>query len=494
MSSSAIGEPAAVEGDQAKPGPRAEAIEPGLGPLRTTAYGFGAIVDTAAGVYLNTFLYFYLTAVCGLSGALTGLALALTLAVDAVVDPLVGSLSDNSRSRLGRRHPFMLASAAPMAISLGCLFSTPAGLGGAGLFAYVVLFTLTLRVGLSLFNVPYQALGAELSSDYHRRSLLAIVRVAVSTLGSLAPMLLGYGVFLSAKAGGQLQRAGYAPFAWTGAAIVLLAALVCTLGTRPAAAAAPAPADQRRGGLGNLLAEVGEVARNPSFLLLFFSVLIFFVAQGAAGALGLHAFTFFWRLPPSKILTISLAALPGVLVGIALAALLNKRLEKRTIALAGLLTIAGCQLTPVGLAVLGLLPPAAGFAALIGANLFAGVGITFAIVGIQSMMADATDEHELLFGRRREGLYFAGISLASKASSGLGVLIAGLAADAVHFPNNLVDAHIRPTWRATQELALVQGPGAALVTLIPIMMLTAYRIDRRAHGEILRALVVRRGG
>jgi len=479
-----------VESEEQAPPTPPDPAESTLGPVRTTAYGLGSVVDTATGVYLNTFLYFYLTAVCGLSGALAGLALAVTLAVDAVADPLVGSWSDGARSLLGRRAPFMFGSIAPTAISLGCLFSVPAHLGGVGLFAYVLAFTLILRIGLSLFNVPYQALGAELSSDYHRRSSLAIVRVAMSTIGSLAPTLLGYGVFLSAAAGGQLQRSGYAPFAWYGAAIVVVGGLISTFGTLPKRGnrGPPLPREQT----GNIVLQMWEVARNPSFVLLFCSFLIFFVAQGTAGALGLHALTFFWKLSPGQILITALSALPGVLVGVALASGLNRVLEKRTLALSGLLTIFACQLLPVGLAVLGVLPVSDGVFVLATANLAAGVGVTFAVVGIQSMMADATDEHELLFGARREGLYFAGISLAGKASSGLGILLAGLAADAVHFPNNLVAAHVEPSWVATRNLALVQGPGVALVTLIPIAMLTRYGLDRRAHAAILRALAKRR--
>jgi GPH family glycoside/pentoside/hexuronide:cation symporter len=461
--------------------------------IRTTAYGLGSTVDTATGVYLNAFLYFYLTAVCGLSGTLAGLALALTLAVDAVADPLVGSWSDNTRTHLGRRAPFMFGSIAPTALSLVCLFSVPSSLRGPELFAYIVFFCLSLRIGLSLFNVPYQALGAELSSDYHRRSTLAILRVAISTVGSLAPTLLGYGVFLSARAGGQLQRAGYVPFAWSGAAMVVLGGLASTFGTLPKRGLPRAPKEARPKGRSNLLLEVLEVARNPSFVLLFCSFLIFFVAQGTAGALGLHALTFFWKLSPTQILLVSLAALPGVLIGVALAAFLNRIVEKRTLALSGLLAIFGCQLLPVGLAALQVIPTSAGPLVLAAANLLGGAGITFAVVGIQSMMADATDEHELRFGHRREGLYFAGISFAGKASSGLGVLLAGLAADAVHFPNDLVGAAIQPPWSAARDLALIQGPGAALVTLIPIVMLTGYGIDRREHARILQALALRRG-
>ena len=69
-----------------------------------------------------------------------------------------------------------------------------------------------------------------------------------------------------------------------------------------------------------------------------------------------------------------------------------------------------------------------------------GIGASAALIGFQSMMADAADEHEILFGARREGLYFAGISLSAKASSGIGALIAGLVLDLIGFPHGLPPA------------------------------------------------------
>ncbi|MGH6970659.1 MAG: MFS transporter, partial [Caulobacteraceae bacterium] len=107
-----------------------EARKAKLGAGLLSVYGVGAMVDATTSVYLGTFLYFYLTAVCGMSGTLAGTALGAALVVDSVVDPLVGSLSDNSRSRLGRRHPFMAAAIVPIVVSLGLLFSVPAGMSG----------------------------------------------------------------------------------------------------------------------------------------------------------------------------------------------------------------------------------------------------------------------------------------------------------------------------------------------------------------------------
>lgn len=469
-----------------------------LGLPLLALYGSGAIVDACTAVYLGTFLYFYLTAVCGLSGTLTGLALGLALIVDSVVDPLVGSLSDNSSSRFGRRHPFMMLASIPIVIGLGLLFSVPVGLKGVPLLGYVLVLTLAMRFGLSAFNVPYIALGSELSDNYHERSTIVAFRVGVGTIGTVAILILGYGVFLSAHAGGQLHRPGYPPFAWSGAAVVATAALICTFGTASSRARLHSGTVGGGSALIRLVREMGEVFRNRSFIFLFTPCLVFFVGFGAAGALTLHANTFFWKLPPAIILVISLAGVPGLFLGILVSALLSKLVEKRTIAITGLLLIALCQFSPVVLRLSGLLPATgvAPIATLIASGFLASIGVAMALVGFQSAMADAADEHDLLFGARREGLYFAGISFAAKASSGLGVVIAGLAADAIHFPNNLaaLGPHVVIPWPTVRNLGLIYGPGASIITILGVLLLFGYRLNKSSHASILETLATRRAG
>src|SRR5580693_2179987 len=166
----------------------------GLGTL--AAYGAGSMVADTTAFGLNTLLLFYLTIVCGLSGSAAGLALGIALVVDAFVDPVVGSLSDNSRSRHGRRHPFMLASVLPMVVTFGLLFSVPHGLSGLALFGYALAALLSLRVAISFFYVPYMALGAELTDDYAERSRVVAGRVFFTVIGGVSAAILMWGVFL----------------------------------------------------------------------------------------------------------------------------------------------------------------------------------------------------------------------------------------------------------------------------------------------------------
>jgi GPH family glycoside/pentoside/hexuronide:cation symporter len=122
-----------------------------------------------------------------------------------------------------------------------------------------------------------------------------------------------------------------------------------------------------------------------------------------------------------------------------------------------------------------------------------GIGVGLLSVAYPAMMADAADEHEVLFGSRREGLYFAGLGFASKAASGLGQMAAGFALDALHFPKSaggqvgaVVPEHV------LRLLALAWGPLAAAFALLGTISLLPYAITRLKHHDIAGRLRVKR--
>jgi GPH family glycoside/pentoside/hexuronide:cation symporter len=485
---------AGTEPDRRKADSNHAARSARLGVGALAAYGAGALVQDTTAFGLNTLLLFYLTIVCGLSGSAAGIALGVALVVDSFVDPLVGSLSDNSRSRHGRRHPWMIASALPVAVAFFMLFSVPEGLKGAGLFAYALTALLAVRVGLSGFTVPYIALGAELSDDYTERSTIVAARVLFTVVGGAAAAVLAFGVFMRGP-GGQLHRTAYPPFAISCGVLVLVGAALSTLGTLRARGRLHAAPPAGGAAHTRLAAEIAEVFRNPSFRILFFACLILFVSLGAAAALTLHANTYFWKLKAAAMLVITLAYSLGVLLGVFIASFAGRVLEKRTIALLGIGLIGLCQLIPAPLKVAGLIPPGGEVPLLIIASGLGGVGASAALIGFQSMMADAADEHEHLFGARREGLYFAGITFSAKASSGVGVLIAGLVLDLIGFPHGLavVGAVARAVpAEAARNLGLIYGPGAAVITAISVIELLRYRRGRADQMEVRDALARRR--
>jgi GPH family glycoside/pentoside/hexuronide:cation symporter len=119
----------------------------------------------------------------------------------------------------------------------------------------------------------------------------------------------------------------------------------------------------------------------------------------------------------------------------------------------------------------------------------AGIGTGFVSVAYPSMMADAADEHEHLFGHRREGLYFAGLGFANKAASGLGVMVAGVALDLVRFPAELGQTVGAVLPADVQfRLVMVWGPVPAVIAIVALLIFVSYNITRARHAEIAAGL------
>lgn len=463
-------------------------------PVVTQAvYGTGQFVDSLSATVVGQFLFIYLTAVCGLSGTLAGVSVFVALVVDAVADPLVGSLSDNTKSRFGRRHLYMIVSFPLMFFGLGLLFSVPQGLTEWPLFFYATSMALILRIGLSFYIVPYFALGAELTDDYLVRSHVVAWRSFFGVFATMLPYVLAI-VFFH---GNQLVRASYVPLGWSSAAILTLFGATAAFGTLRARGRLHQASASEHPALRRFLRELPEVFRNRSFLILFATVLIFFIAQGTAGVLSQHGGTYFWKLPTDVIQLLGIVTALGLLVGIPLVAVLGPRVEKKTMTLWSLgyicLSQAGMPLARIA----GILPDhGLPLYIVLGiSNVIVFAAVTVLTVAFQSMMADAADEHELLFGARREGLYFAGTTFSAKAASGLGGLIAGAAMDLIHFPYAIAEKggaalHIAP--EVARNLGLVYGVGPAAMTLTCIAINARYRIDRNTHADIQRQLTERR--
>jgi GPH family glycoside/pentoside/hexuronide:cation symporter len=297
-------------------------------------------------------------------------------------------------------------------------------------------------------------------------------------------------------ADGGLQRPdGYPAFGWSAAAVLFVCMTACCLGLIRYAPSLPQPEQIGRPMWRRFPAEVREIFANRSFRLLFISAVITYVAQGLNATLNSHAFVFVWLLKSENIQFISYAFVVGLLIGVFTAPKIQLRLEKKDVVLLGLSLLIANWLVMQGTWLLGLYSPT-GAAALppMQFNSFvAGIGLGFVSVAYPSMMADAADEHEHLFGRRREGLYFAGLSFANKAAVGVGVFLAGVALDLIRFPpaaGQQVGAALAQDVKV--GLVLVWGPIPAVVAVISMVIFWSYSITRARHDEIAAALKLER--
>ena len=205
-----------------------------LTALQKWSYAVGNVPYTVKDTAFGSFVVFYYTQVLGLSGSLAGLAMFIALSWDAISDPLVGSWSDSLRTRWGRRHPLLVAGGLPTALLFLLLFPPQMDLGQTGLFLWLLIVSIFLRTFLTIYYIPFSAMGAELSDDYDERTVIAKARVSVGWLSGVAITAIAYTVFFTptGDVDGRLVSANYRDFGLLCAALAAATAIVCIFGTR----------------------------------------------------------------------------------------------------------------------------------------------------------------------------------------------------------------------------------------------------------------------
>jgi GPH family glycoside/pentoside/hexuronide:cation symporter len=461
------------------------------------AYGVGQLAEGLKNGAFETFLLFYYNQVLGLPGTLSGAALMIALIFDAVTDPLAGSLSDATRSRWGRRHPWMVAAALPRGRAMFARFSPPAGLGTWGLFAWLTVGAVAVRGAMTLYHVPHNSLGAELSEDYAERTRVVGYRVVFSVVGlGLAPAL-GFFVFLreGSQGAGIQHPAAYTAYAATLGVLMVATVWLSAFGTWSRIPFLPRAAQHTEAfSPGRLFRELRSVLVGSSFGVLFAGVIVYFVLRGLQSSLGLHLNAHFGGLSSDQMGSLVFPMVIGFAVGTVVWSGLASRLEKRTIILAGTALFTLFVALPVLLRLAGILPetlsPATVTGIIAGGLLIAAFGAGGSVTAFNSAMADITDEHELRTGRRQEGVYFGALAFAGKSSSGIGHGIAGVGLDLIAFPTNAAVGSVAP--EVVRNLGVLYGPGLAVLAVVSLACFSRYRLTRARFEALRRELEERR--
>lgn len=458
---------------------------PRLDPRTKILYGLGEIANTTKLILFGLFtLYFYAT-VMGLSGTLVGIASAAALVWDAVIDPYIGYLSDKSHSRLGRRHSFMVAGAVTMGLSFWAFFSPPRGLSTGALFAWMLIFSLLVRTATSVYGVPYYALGAELSQDYHERTSIVAIRGFLALLGTLAAASLSFVVFFPDRTPGadpKLNYGGYPAMGLTFGLAMTLVSLIATVGTLglrsslhrvdPGTAARPA----------SFFRNSGQALRNPSFRLAFIWSSLFFLGVVINNALSLHYFTYYAGITASAALsTFQLAFYLGGLAGVGCWLSVSRVVEKHWLCLMATLATALLMCAALLLVGEGRLFGTGNAPALTAGHALAGFfgSVLWFMPG--SMIADAADEDELASGQRREGLFFGIYSFGHQLAGGVSVLLAGVLVDRyAQLASGTAAQSAQTVWR----IGLLYSALPALLLAAAAVAISRYSLSERRMGSI----------
>jgi len=453
-------------------------------------YGTVSLVSV---IYVNGLHY---------SAALVGLAVALPRILDAISDPIIGYLSDNTRSRWGRRRPWMLAGLILSAI-LTLMVWHPPGAGGLEggewnwpvFFYLATMISLLYGVGYTSFNVPHIALGYEMTSDYNERTHLFKWRQSTySFAGLLSPWLLAMCMFLEGDQAQQLKGSqGVVIVSGMVALVIVLSGLPSVIFCKENVAA------HRKETKVRFFDAVKFTLNNKPFWLIvignfiskfcmgltgifFMYVFLYHISQGDQKAGAAYLAVFFSAINIACLLAMPLAAGLSDFLGKKRCLLLM--LAMSTVAYASLwftfTNSAGAYLT-AELPFLGSVSMQ--WPSLITAILIGAFSNTMPMV-INSMLADVCDLDELRSGHRREAFYGAVFSTVDKFALGVAMSLQGFILVASGFDSNL-DIQT-PATIAFWMLALVLTQSSGF--LIAIAAIGFYPLSHRRCLEIRESI------
>ncbi len=415
----------------------------------------------------------YLTDVVGLAAALAGIALMVGRIWDAFYDPIIGYISDRTKTKMGRRRPFMLGGAIPLFIAMIIMFTNPSLVIGSGisqsvLFVYTMVVYIILCTTYSTVNIPYSSLGPELTTDYHERTSLNGYRFGFAGIGTL----LGAGLALPIVAMAPDKNLGFVLMGTIFGAVLLVSTLTTVFSVKESDAVRPA---QSMG----FWKTYTEVFKNKPYLFILMSYILHILAITIASAIVIYYFKYI--LGAEDMTTYAMLILIGVaILFIPVSVAMSKKIGKKLVYGIGFLIMA------VGLMVLFIIGHTMGVAFNLIMMAFMGIGMGFLYAMPYAIVADAIEYDYLRTGERREGAFFGIWTWGLKIGQALAAFIMGLTLEAMGYVANLM-----PQAASAQlGIRLFLGPISAGIFVLAAVVLYFYPITEKRYKEILADIAI----
>lgn len=371
-------------------------------------YGLG---DTSANIFMGMtmmFLSIYYTDVFKLSPAAMGTLFLITRLIDAISDPVIGSLSDRTRSRLGRYRPWLLWFAIPYGLSCAAVFFSP-DLGEAGrtLYAYATYIILVLT--FSLVVVPYVSLLGAISADSEERIQINAIRFPLAKVSYLICSLLVptlIALFDNDVLGYRVVMCGIGLLSTV---LVLLCYFNTTERVLPEADSAL-----------NLKAQVKFVFKNDQAMIVFAAQLVVMIMNTLKFGAAAYFVKYVLNMPGSFLsLLLTVGSIAGIIAPLMTGYFLKKGWVKRIPLLVASQVIGG-----VITLIIGLTPVTAVYfhAALF---VLATLAVELIAVILWATVADVADYGFHRYGVRINGMIGGGMLFATKAGMAIGGAIIG---------------------------------------------------------------------
>jgi GPH family glycoside/pentoside/hexuronide:cation symporter len=438
------------------------------------AYGAGdlspAIVAAINGFFLNAFLL----DVAGLRPAAAGAIFLIVKVWDAVNDPLLGILSDRTRSRWGRRRPWLLFAAVPFGVMFFLQWVVPP-LSDAGKFWYYLIVALLLDTAYTAVNVPYAALTPELTHDYDERTNLSSFRFSFSILGGV------FAAFLHTLIVGAFSDVfrGYLASAAIWSFFIIIPNFITFAFTREVHFQEARPEGP------GILDGLRVAFRNKPFVYVTVIYLLSWLSIQFVQS-NLILYVRYWIGAEEVFGTLVLAVQVSAFLFVLVWTRVSKRIGKQTTYYIGmsfwvLVSVVLFLVQPGQIGLLYLLA------------ILAGGGVSIGYLIPWSMLPDVVEHDELETGQRREGIYYGFFVFLQKLGLSLGLAISNFTLEAAGYltPAPGAPPPVQPP-AVLLALRTFVSLAPAVVLLISFAAVRAYPITRERHAAMREELARQR--
>jgi glycoside/pentoside/hexuronide:cation symporter, GPH family len=442
-----------------------------LPTLTKLIYGFGDISFSYTGTIIAAYFPIFLTDVIGIAPAMAAIALFIGKSWDYINDPLIGYISDRTRSRWGRRRPFLLFGALPFGLIFAFLWWKPPLDTQTALLVYYTAVFVLYDAASTFVGMPYFAMTPELTSDYDERTELTGYRMFFSILGGLISFVVPMMIIGQMSPGNAPNVFRMGLIFGLGAAIPLL---LVFFGTREE----PIFTKLQRP---KLLASLKAAFQNRPFV---FSAVIYLFTWTGMHIIEANLLYYIKYVVQREAMTEIIMATIFVtaILSLPLWDWISKKFNKRLAYIYGIAFWAVVQILLI------TVTAASSLAYLLSLCVLAGIGVGAAHVLPWAMIPDTIEVDELNTGERHEGMFYSLVMLLSKATNSIAVPLALVVLDISGYVPN---AAVQPQSTLT-GIRLVVGPIPAVLLVCGIVFAIFFPLSREDHQSAVQILASRR--
>jgi glycoside/pentoside/hexuronide:cation symporter, GPH family len=436
-----------------------------------TKLGYG-VCDLGGNLFFTAMGFwslYYLTDTVGVPAAAAGAAVMIGKLWDAVTDPMMGFISDRTRSRWGKRRPYLLFGSLPLFLSMWWFFTNPRIADPTMAVVWAALALCFLNTAYTVVNIPYGSLTPELTTDYHERSSLNGYRFGFAVFGTL----IGAGAVLPLVGAFGGRDLGFSMVGAILGLIMMSTALITFASVRePDRSGEPRPTE---GFFETFLA----VFKNPHYVKVLLTYALNITALTFVQGILAYYFKYLYR-DESKTTIAMVLLLVVAMLCIPVSVLVSKRIGKKRTYQFSLLVLAASCMTIFFLA--HILGPTFFIVMMI----IAGIGIGFGYVAPFAMVPDTVEYEVATTGKRKEGAYYGMWTFTSKLGTSLAVALTGVILGLARYiaPDAANALPVQPE-STLLAIRLIIGPIPAAVFIGAIVLIEFYKLDERAYKELI---------